>query len=163
MNELENAKKEQIAKNIKHLREQLGWSQVYLAKKAGIPASSVCHFEAGSRKPAIETIIQIANAFDVSLDILVFGNSIHDINELDQYANIEVDKKALEESLKDRNFFLGIGIINDKEAILKMNKCLQEAEKNITRIPFEAPFVTEERIRNEAIRIYNMLNSQQTN
>jgi transcriptional regulator with XRE-family HTH domain len=53
------------ARELRHL------SQVDLAKKAGIPASSVSHFEAGTRKPSFDNLRRIANVLDISTDFLL--------------------------------------------------------------------------------------------
>ena len=46
-------------------------SQTELAKKANIPASSVSHFEAGTRKPSFDNLRRIANVLAVSTDFLL--------------------------------------------------------------------------------------------
>ena len=52
-------------------RELRGISQIDLSKKAMIPASSVSHFEAGTRKPSFDNLRRIANALAVSTDFLL--------------------------------------------------------------------------------------------
>lgn len=47
------------------------WSQTHLAKEAGMPASSIAHFETGSRKPSFDTLRKIANALAVTTDYLL--------------------------------------------------------------------------------------------
>lgn len=46
-------------------------SQSQLAEGAGIPASSVSHFEAGARKPSFDNLKRIATALDVTTDYLL--------------------------------------------------------------------------------------------
>jgi transcriptional regulator with XRE-family HTH domain len=53
-------------------REQLRkWSQSELAEKAGLPPSSIAHFEAGARKPSFDTLRKLANALEVTTDYLL--------------------------------------------------------------------------------------------
>ena len=53
------------ARELRHL------SQVDLAKRAGIPASSVSHFESGMRKPSFDNLRRIATVLAVSTDFLL--------------------------------------------------------------------------------------------
>lgn len=46
-------------------------SQSALAEKAGLPASSIAHFEAGSRKPSFDNLRRLADALDVTTDYLI--------------------------------------------------------------------------------------------
>lgn len=46
-------------------------SQGELAKKSGLPASSISHFEGGGRKPSFDNLRRIADALDVTTDYLL--------------------------------------------------------------------------------------------
>ena len=52
-------------------REPRKWSQGELAEKAGMPPSSIAHFESGSRKPSFDTLRRLANALEVTTDYLL--------------------------------------------------------------------------------------------
>ncbi len=52
-------------------RDLRGWSQGYLAERAGMPSSSIAHFEAGSRKPSFDTLRRLANALEMTTDYLL--------------------------------------------------------------------------------------------
>jgi transcriptional regulator with XRE-family HTH domain len=57
---------------LKTAREQLRkWSQSELASRAGMPPSSIAHFETGSRKPSFDTLRRLANALEVTTDYLL--------------------------------------------------------------------------------------------
>jgi transcriptional regulator with XRE-family HTH domain len=57
---------------LKTAREQLRqWSQSELASRAGLPPSSIAHFEAGSRKPSFDTLRRLATALEVTTDYLL--------------------------------------------------------------------------------------------
>jgi transcriptional regulator with XRE-family HTH domain len=53
---------------LKKVREVRGFSQVKLALLAKIPATSISHFEAGSRNPSFSTLIRLADSLEVSTD-----------------------------------------------------------------------------------------------
>lgn len=42
-----------------------------MAEKAGMPPSSIAHFESGSRKPSFDTLRRLANALEVTTDYLL--------------------------------------------------------------------------------------------
>lgn len=62
---------ELFADRLQKARELRELSQSSLAAKAGLPASSISHFEAGSRKPSFENLRRLARALDVSTDYLL--------------------------------------------------------------------------------------------
>lgn len=52
-------------------REMLRLEQAQLAAKAGLPPTSISHFEAGSRKPSFDNLRRLANALEVTTDYLI--------------------------------------------------------------------------------------------
>lgn len=57
---------------LKTAREELRkWNQNELAGRAGLPPSSIAHFETGSRKPSFDTLRKLANALEVTTDYLL--------------------------------------------------------------------------------------------
>jgi transcriptional regulator with XRE-family HTH domain len=61
-----------FAERLKTAREELRkWSQSDLAGRAGMPPSSIAHFESGSRKPSFDTLRRLANALEVTTDYLL--------------------------------------------------------------------------------------------
>ena len=61
-----------LSKKIKELRKKSGWSQQRLAEETGLSYSVVTKIEQGTaKKPTIQTMVKIADAFGVSLDELV--------------------------------------------------------------------------------------------
>lgn len=60
-----------IAENIKRAREAKGWTQVELAKKAGLDDNSVAKIEQGVSRPKGLTLVKIIRALGVkSTEIL---------------------------------------------------------------------------------------------
>ena len=61
-----------LCKRIKELRSKYKITQDRLAKKADIPFSTLAKIEAGyTPNPSMETLIKIADAFEVGLDELI--------------------------------------------------------------------------------------------
>ena len=61
-----------IAKRLKELRKRACWSQQKLAEKAGLSYNTITKIEQGAAtKPTIQTMIKIADAFQISIDELV--------------------------------------------------------------------------------------------
>jgi len=61
-----------FGKKLKQLRKESGWSQQKLAEKAGLSYNVITKIEQGAAKnPNIQTMIKLANAFQISLDDLV--------------------------------------------------------------------------------------------
>jgi transcriptional regulator with XRE-family HTH domain len=56
---------------LKAARELRKYSQSELAARAGMPPSSIAHFEAGSRKPSFDTLRRLANSLEVTTDYLL--------------------------------------------------------------------------------------------
>lgn len=60
-----------LSQNIKYLREQKGMTQRVFSESIGVSCAAVANWEINSRTPDIETIVQLAEYFRVSLDDLV--------------------------------------------------------------------------------------------
>ena len=52
-------------------RESRGLSQIELAKRAGLQASAVSHFETGTRKPSFDNLRRLADALRATTDYLL--------------------------------------------------------------------------------------------
>ncbi len=55
---------------LRSLRRELGMSQVKLAEELGVSNSLIASYETGARKPSFESLEDIADYFNVSLDYL---------------------------------------------------------------------------------------------
>ena len=61
-----------LSHNIKRLREQAGFSQDQMARKANMPYSTYLKIEHGTTpNPSIQNVLNIAEALGVTLDALV--------------------------------------------------------------------------------------------
>lgn len=59
-----------FSKNIKYLRKKKNLGQQQLANELNVPQSTLACWEKGIRTPKLETIIDIANFFEVDLRII---------------------------------------------------------------------------------------------
>ena len=57
--------------NLRKLRKARGLTQIGLQMKTGIDQALISKFESGERLPPTDTLILLADFFDVSLDYLV--------------------------------------------------------------------------------------------
>lgn len=60
-----------LAKNLKALRKQYGYTQTYVAKAIGITCQSYQAYEWGVTVPTLQNFIKLAKLYDVSLDDLI--------------------------------------------------------------------------------------------
>lgn len=60
-----------IGKKIREFRTAKNWTQAMLAEYSGVEPSNISHIERAATKVSLPTLVQIANALDVSLDELV--------------------------------------------------------------------------------------------
>jgi len=67
----DNTAADLFRERLKKARELRGWSQAELGEKAGMPGSSIAHFETGTRKPSFESLRRLANALDITTDYLL--------------------------------------------------------------------------------------------
>ena len=68
---LESSPSEVFKGRLRAARDLRGYSQSVLAERAGLPPSSIAHFEAGARKPSFENLRRLATALDVTTDYLL--------------------------------------------------------------------------------------------
>lgn len=83
---------EAIGDRIREKRTKAGLTQAVLAEMAGIEPSNLSHIERAATKVSLPTLINIANALEVTLDELVYGSLIK---------NSHISVKMLEDVLAD--------------------------------------------------------------
>ena len=57
--------------NLKYLRKLYGYSQTTLAEHIGVTRAVIGSYEEGRAMPSIQTLLKIANHFDLFLDTLI--------------------------------------------------------------------------------------------
>lgn len=60
-----------FGQRLRAARNERGLEQQQLAEKAGLPASSISHFEKGARKPSFDNLRNLAKTLDVTTDYLL--------------------------------------------------------------------------------------------
>ena len=72
-----------FSERVKSARLLRKYTQAELAVRAEQPATSIAHFESGSRKPSFDTLRRLATALDVSTDYLVGRSESPSISQSD--------------------------------------------------------------------------------
>ena len=95
-----------IGERIKEIRVLKGWTQAKLAEESGVEPSNISHIERAATKLSLPTLVNIANALNVTLDEIAYGSliksghiSINIINELIKDCSPE-ELKSIAEIIK---------------------------------------------------------------
>ncbi len=95
-----------IGERIKEIRIAKGWTQAKLAEESGVEPSNISHIERAATKLSLPTMVNIANALNVTLDEIAYGSliksehiSINIINELIKDCSPE-ELKSITEIIK---------------------------------------------------------------
>ena len=59
-----------LGEKIRGLRKEKGWSQAELGDKVGIPGQHISRYETGKIRPRQKTLISIAKALEVPVEVL---------------------------------------------------------------------------------------------
>ncbi|MDR1116746.1 MAG: helix-turn-helix domain-containing protein [Oscillospiraceae bacterium] len=102
---------------IKALRKEKGYSQSELAKIIGISQSAVASWESGVRIPTSDTLQQLAEFFEVSVDYLLGRSGDRDIRPLaadgqDTFVAIGRNGKVVKMELTDEKMKILLSIID---------------------------------------------------
>lgn len=66
--------------NLKLLRKRKGYTQVAVQMKTGIEQALLSKFENGERVPPTETLIRLADFYDVSIDYILCRTDKPEVN-----------------------------------------------------------------------------------
>lgn len=97
-----------LGRRIRVRRQHLGLTQEQLAKEMGVSTSFMGHIERGTRKASLETLVQLANVMDVSIDGLLSaslnrGNDTKRQKAMRDLLNALNDQIALWDEADDEN------------------------------------------------------------
>ncbi len=67
---------------LKELRKMRGQTQIYVQMQTGIEQALLSKFENGERIPPTETLVRLADYYDVSLDYILYRTDNPKINKL---------------------------------------------------------------------------------
>ena len=65
---------------LKQLRKARGYTQVSLQMQTGIEQALLSKFENGERVPPTETLLRLAEFYNVSIDYILFRTDVPEIN-----------------------------------------------------------------------------------
>ncbi|EOB4980271.1 helix-turn-helix domain-containing protein [Listeria monocytogenes] len=86
-----------FSKRLSELRKKKGFSQYKLADELGFSRGQVANYEQGTREPDYQTLLKIAEFFNVSTDYLLG----RDDNNLADTIAAHIDSNASEEDIKE--------------------------------------------------------------
>lgn len=114
-----------VAERISKRREELGFSQTDLAKRAGLKPPAISQYESGARSPSYEALIKLSNALNVTTDYLISGKEFEldtdkktrAILKIIKHLSIEKKDKLLEYAIFLNNdyFESNIPILNESD------------------------------------------------
>lgn len=67
--------------NLKLLRKQVGYTQIAVQMKTGIEQALLSKFENGERVPPTETLIRLAEFYNVSIDYILCRTDVPEVNK----------------------------------------------------------------------------------
>lgn len=79
---------------LKTLREEFEMTQEELGKKLNVTRQSIYTYEKGENEPTMDTLVKIADMFDVSVDYLLCRTN--------QRVNLQINNEVLLNALNDR-------------------------------------------------------------
>lgn len=72
---------DKMKNNLKALRKSKGYTQIYVQMETGIEQALISKFENGERIPPTETLIQLADFYNVSIDYILCRTDNPKINK----------------------------------------------------------------------------------
>lgn len=132
--------KNNFAKNLNFLRNAKNLSQNDLAIEIGLTRQTISNYEKGTRQPDLFALTKIANFFSISVDELIFSQSsiniddLNNFNEIDFFLKndfcIDLDNNDLINTLKQKRFDIKNSIDNLYEHLNKIDNILEYLTKN---------------------------------
>lgn len=106
--------KKEIGERLKKIRENKNFKQNRIAKSLGIHPSTLAKYESGEREPDNETLIKLAEIYEVSIDYLLCktSNPNHTVDEIAEFLLANLD-------LSDEEIMKKINLIIDGKPVTK--------------------------------------------
>ena len=67
--------------NLRLLRKSKGYTQIAVQMKTGIEQALLSKFENGERVPPTETLVRLADFYDVSIDYILCRTNVREVNK----------------------------------------------------------------------------------
>lgn len=100
-----------LGKRVAALRKEKDWSQSELAQKVSVSQRYVSTWETGKNLPHVETLIKLAEVFEVSVDYLLFESvpreGTHRIDDIELYEQFRQAESLPEEQKKAIKLIVG--------------------------------------------------------
>lgn len=80
-----------LPKRLKTLREEKGYLQKYVADKIGVRSNTLSGYENGTRMPDPDTIVRLAELYNVTTDYLLGHSSKPQLTEQQEFENFVKD------------------------------------------------------------------------
>jgi transcriptional regulator with XRE-family HTH domain len=94
---------DKLGKRVGNLRNKAGMSQDELGEKVGVNNKHISNIETGRSKPSMDTLVDIANALNVSADDLLVDSLLHSASTADsELHRLLLDCNAIEEEILTR-------------------------------------------------------------
>ena len=121
-----------LGEKIKQLRQEKGYSQIFLEKRSGVNSKLLSKYENGRIIPTADTLRKIAEGLDISADYLIFDNVPKDgrcqLNDLELFERFKEVELMDAENRKM--------IVNLIDAVIIKTK-VQQAIKPASELPWE--------------------------
>jgi len=90
----------QLGERIKHFREEKNLTQEAFSEKLDLARENINRYENGTKHPALETVVDIANALGISVDDLLVDSLEHPISTADsEIHRLLLDCNKIEEQI----------------------------------------------------------------
>ncbi len=96
--------------NLQKIRKEKGKTQKEVAKDLYIDVTTMCNYEKGKSEPSINTLISLANYYDVSLDYLC-GRENKNLIFIDTLSPIKKELINIVKSLNDEQATIAVGYL----------------------------------------------------
>jgi transcriptional regulator with XRE-family HTH domain len=87
---------------IKQLREENKWTQLELSQKIDCAMSSIAMYEKEERKPSLEVLVKLSEAFNCSIDYILCKSDIRNQQQSEIPEVRVIERGAKKMSQKDR-------------------------------------------------------------
>lgn len=111
---------------LENLREKFGYSKKEISMKLGFTPNVYGTYEREERRPSLETLVRIADLFDVSIDYLVRGKVHCKTRTNEDITDIEKDMKELIHYFKSKGIY--------KPYILQIDKWIQLSREDLIEL-----------------------------
>lgn len=116
-----------IGNRLKELRNKKSITQVELGKAIGLSKQTISTYELGTREPDNETLLKLANFFNVSLDYLLGRtDNPEGLTDEEKQRHIELDEVLSHKKI----LFYGEPLsLEEKQAIVDVLKIIKQRNK----------------------------------